>query len=172
MSFLPSLPADATLLDVSAAYPEPYGALMAYHEIVMREPGPLSPGERELIATYVSHLNGCQYCIGIHGACAELLGIDKSLVAGLPDSAGGNGLEPRYQPLFRYARTLTEAPERVSRADAAAIFDAGWPEETLFDLVSVVVTYSLFNRLVTGLGIGPNPAYYLPAAKRLTAGLR
>jgi AhpD family alkylhydroperoxidase len=39
-------------------------------DILLRGPHPLSPGERELIASYVSCLNDCQYCQTIHGAIA------------------------------------------------------------------------------------------------------
>lgn len=37
-------------------------------DILLRGPHPLSPGERELIAAYVSSLNDCRYCHTIHGA--------------------------------------------------------------------------------------------------------
>src|SRR6188472_970644 len=39
-------------------------------DVLLRGPHPLSPGERELIATYVSAQNDCQYCQTIHGAIA------------------------------------------------------------------------------------------------------
>jgi alkylhydroperoxidase family enzyme len=31
----------------------------------------LTPGERELIATYISSLNQCKYCANTHGAIAK-----------------------------------------------------------------------------------------------------
>jgi hypothetical protein len=58
MSYLPSLPHDATLLAVLRAYPASAGPLLDYHEAVLRGPSPLSVAERELIAAYVSGLNG------------------------------------------------------------------------------------------------------------------
>ncbi len=39
-------------------------------EVLLRGPGTLTRGERELIAAYVSALNGCQYCSSSHSACA------------------------------------------------------------------------------------------------------
>jgi AhpD family alkylhydroperoxidase len=39
-------------------------------EILLCGPHTLTPGERELIATYVSSLNDCYYCQTIHGAIA------------------------------------------------------------------------------------------------------
>ncbi len=37
---------------------------------LLRGPSPLERGERELIAAYVSELNGCRFCASSHGACA------------------------------------------------------------------------------------------------------
>lgn len=64
MTFLPSLPDNARLLDVFRAYPDTAFPLLDYHEALMRGPSPLSIAERELIAAYVSGLNACDYCYG------------------------------------------------------------------------------------------------------------
>ena len=172
MSFLPSLPDKAALMDIAKTYPEGYAKLMHYHDFVMQCPSPLTPGERELIATYVSHLNACAYCIGIHTACAELLGVRKDLLAGLPEAVNGPLVEERFRPILNYARKLTESPAQMRQADADAVFAAGWDERALYDLVNVVVTYNLFNRLVTGLGLEADATYIARTAERLTAGLR
>jgi alkylhydroperoxidase family enzyme len=39
-------------------------------EVLLRGPGTLARGERELIAAYVSALNDCRYCSSSHSACA------------------------------------------------------------------------------------------------------
>ena len=71
MAYLPSLPADAVLLDVFRAYPDTARPLMDYHQALLRGPSPLSVAERELIAAYVSGLNACGYCHGVHSAAAR-----------------------------------------------------------------------------------------------------
>src|SRR6202007_1276297 len=42
-------------------------------QILMRGPSSLTEGERELIATIVSHGNQCQFCTTAHTAAADLL---------------------------------------------------------------------------------------------------
>src|SRR5260370_10576228 len=50
-------------------------------EVLLRGPSSLTPGERELIATYVSSENDCFYCQTIHGAIAAAsLDDDEALV--------------------------------------------------------------------------------------------
>src|SRR5277367_861239 len=41
-------------------------------EVLMRGPGTLTPGERELIAAYVSSRNECGYCTASHAASASV----------------------------------------------------------------------------------------------------
>lgn len=64
MTYLPSLAPDAVLLQVFQRFPEVSSKLIEYHEALMRGRSALSPGERELIAAFVSALNACQYCSG------------------------------------------------------------------------------------------------------------
>src|SRR6266513_258683 len=42
--------------------PETAKPLMELAEVLLRGPHPLTPGERELIAAYVSGLNDCTFC--------------------------------------------------------------------------------------------------------------
>src|SRR5580692_3342477 len=61
--------------------PETAKPLNELVEILLRGPHSLSPGERELIATYVSSLNDCHYCQSIHGAIAAAhLNGDEDLI--------------------------------------------------------------------------------------------
>ena len=39
--------------------------------VLLHEPNSLAPGERELIATYVSSQNDCYFCQTSHGAAAS-----------------------------------------------------------------------------------------------------
>ena len=54
-----------------ATYPETAKALNALAEVLLRGDNSLSRGERELIATFVSAQNDCQYCQSVHGAVAS-----------------------------------------------------------------------------------------------------
>ena len=63
----PDLPGIRGLM---AFRPETAGPLNELVDVLLRGPNSLSPGERELIATYVSSQNDCRYCQTIHGAVA------------------------------------------------------------------------------------------------------
>src|SRR5499427_3679963 len=64
---LPDLPG---IRGPMAFRPETAKPLNELVDVLLRGPHTLSPGERELIATYVSSQNDCAYCQTIHGAIA------------------------------------------------------------------------------------------------------
>lgn len=167
MPLLPSLKADATLLDLFKAYPESSKPLIELNEALLRGPSPFSEAERELIATYVSGLNRCGYCHGVHAATAERLGIARDALDGLPGGVSGAAVPERMKPVLRYAEKLTGSPGGVTKEDAEAIFAAGWDETALYHTVAVTALFNYMNRLVEGLGIALSQSYVEQASKRL-----
>jgi len=66
MALLRSLPENATLADLRRTYADLLEKLRPYGQRLMRGPSPLTPGQRELIAAFVSGVNSCRYCHGAH----------------------------------------------------------------------------------------------------------
>ena len=167
MAYMPSLPDDAVLLDVFRAYPQTSRPLLEYHQALLRGPSPLSVAERELIAAYVSGLNACRYCHGVHTATAQAFGIPEGTLAALLDDVGTAPVTEPLKPLLRYAGKLTLTPAKMTPADAQAVLAAGWPEQALHDTVAVCGLFNLMNRLVEGLGITAGVDYFQASARRL-----
>jgi AhpD family alkylhydroperoxidase len=128
-------------------------------------PSPFTPGERELIAAYVSGLNGCRFCFNVHSRVACGLGIDKEVFATLTDDS--QPVAARMQPVLRYARKLTETPTLLTPQDAAAVYDAGWDDTALVHAIAVCAYFNMMNRLVEGTGIAGDAESYAIAARRL-----
>lgn len=170
MTHLPSLPENVKLLDVFRAYPGAAGPLLDYHEVLMRGPSPLSVAERELIAAYVSGLNACSYCYGVHQTTAETFGVSRQTLTAILEDLETAPVENRLRSLLRYVGRLTTAPARVSPSDAEAVLDAGWDERALHDAVSVCALFNLMNRFVTGLGVTTDAGYADLSGRRLAEG--
>jgi uncharacterized peroxidase-related enzyme len=167
MAYLPSLPPDAVLLDVFRAYPQTARPLLDYHQALLRGPSPLTEAERELIAAYVSALNACRYCHGVHQATAQAFGIGEGTLAALLRDIDGAPVADRMKPLLRYAGKLTLTPAKITPPDAQAVLAAGWDEQALNDAVAVCALFNMMNRLVEGLGITAGEGYFGTAAGRL-----
>lgn len=147
--------------------PTKYLMLLTHAQEILREPGHLSPADREVIAAYTSRLNGCDYCRGSHTAFAESLGASD---ADLEVVATGDVDTHRLAPLFAYVRKLTLAPSTISNDDKTAVHAAGFSEDQLKDAIAVCAAFNLFNRIVEGHGIAPHDDYSADVAMINTHG--
>jgi uncharacterized peroxidase-related enzyme len=167
MPYLMSLRAGASLIDVFRAFPATSTPLIEFHEALLRGPSPFTEAERELIAAYVSGLNGCGFCHGVHTATAERMGVEPGLLSRIVRDGGFEGVDDRLQPVLLLARKLTQSPSSVTKADADAVLAAGWDDAALHSAVAVTALFNFMNRLVEGLGIELDPSYVGPASERL-----
>jgi uncharacterized peroxidase-related enzyme len=167
MPFLTSLQAGSSLIDVFKSFPETCQPLIEFHEVLLRGPSPFTEAERELIAAYVSGLNHCRYCHGVHTATAERLGIAEGLVQALLQDPLRAPVGEKMRPVLEYARKLTHDAASVTRADAEAVRAAGWDDTALYHTVAVTALFNFMNRLVEGLGIELETAYVTTASQRL-----
>ncbi|WP_447973830.1 carboxymuconolactone decarboxylase family protein [Nitrospira sp. Kam-Ns4a] len=166
MSFLRSMP-DASLIDVFRAYPEFARPLHEFAQRLMRGPSPFSEGERELLAAYVSRLNHCAFCEASHAAVATRYGYDGALIEQLAEDPERAAVPERFKPVLRYVRKLTLAPAQVDRAEAEAVYQAGWDETALTHAALVCAYFNFMNRWVDGLGIEASPTMVKTAAEML-----
>lgn len=167
MSHLRSLRVGASLIDVFRAFPETSTPLIQFHEALLRGPAPFTAAERELIAAYVSGLNRCEYCHGVHTATAERMGVEAGLLARIVESGDIEGVPAKLRPVLALARKLTRAPDSVTKNDADAVLGAGWDDTALYYAVAVTALFNFMNRLVEGLGIELTASYVGPASQRL-----
>lgn len=167
MTYLKSLPEDAALLQVFQAHPETARPLMYFHELVMRRPSPFTDGERELIAAYVSGVNACGYCHGVHTKTAEAFGVAPGVLEAALADLDSAPVDDKLRPVLRYVGKLTATPAKLTRADAEAVFAAGWDEQALYDAVMVCALFNFMNRMVDGLGVAADESYFEKSGYRL-----
>ncbi|WP_420148870.1 carboxymuconolactone decarboxylase family protein [Spirosoma sp.] len=113
----------------------------------------LSQGERELIATYVSSENDCQYCQTIHGAIAsQWLGdTDWSLVNQVKQNPETAPISEKMKALLAIAGSVQKGgkhvtPEQIDRAKGL-----GATDKEIHDTVLIAAAFCMFNRYVDGL---------------------
>jgi uncharacterized peroxidase-related enzyme len=143
--------------------------LLALHDELLRSPSELSVAERELIAAYVSGLNACAFCVGAHTLMARAFGIEDSVFSALLEDPDTAPIPDKLRPVFHLARALTSSPGRGPARECHAVLDAGWSEQSLFEIISIVALYNYMNRIVDGAGILPGPEYANPTPEQMQA---
>ncbi|WP_067793992.1 carboxymuconolactone decarboxylase family protein [Actinomadura formosensis] len=152
--------------------PETAGPLSALAEALLRGPSPLERGERELIAAYVSELNGCRFCASSHGACAaaQLPG-GMTLVRQVHADPAAAPVSAKLRSLLRIAAAVQRGGHEVGGEHIAAARDTGATDVEIHDAVLIAAAFCMYNRYVDGLGTSApeNPAAYARMAERLVA---
>lgn len=167
MPFSPSLSDDAGVRHILGLNPAAGRALIEFHSAALRNASKLQARDKELIAAYVSGLNACQYCYGVHAETAKAFGVEPQLIEQLLLDPGAAGVDDRLRPLLAYAHKLTLEPSRMTQADADAVFAAGWGEAELHDAVLTICLFNFMNRLLEGHGVKGNAALYATRGQAL-----
>jgi uncharacterized peroxidase-related enzyme len=152
MPFFKALTRDSGVRDILRLNKPVGRALIALHDALLRGDSPLTPAQHELIAAYVSGLNECQYCFGVHAETARLFGMPEEQLRKLLFDPDHVEMEPRMRPLLEYVRRLALSPQQLVQADADAVFAAGWSERALHDAILTTCLFSFMNRLLDGHG--------------------
>jgi uncharacterized peroxidase-related enzyme len=128
-------------------------ALSNLAESILLGPSPLSSGDRELIASYVSKLNDCEFCCKSHGAAANehIQDGGKSISCALNDPSHA-ALSPKMKALLGIAAKIQQSGKLVTQQDIDQAKLEGANDEEIHDSVLIAAAFCMFNRYVDGLG--------------------
>ncbi len=138
MPFLPTLPEDAGVRHILALNPAAGRALIEFHEATLRVDSQLTGKDKELIAAYVSGLNACQYCYGVHKQTAKAFGVPVDVFEALLADVETAPIDARLKPILAYAKVLTLTPAEALQRHVDAVLAAGWTERDLHDAILTV----------------------------------
>jgi uncharacterized peroxidase-related enzyme len=143
--------------------PETAKPLNELVDVLLRGPHPLSPGERELIATYVSSQNDCRYCQTIHGAiAAHHLGGDEQLVVNVKENPESAAISPKLKALLAIAGKVQQGGKQVTASDVEHARAEGATDLEIHDTVLIAAAFCMYNRYVDGLAtwMPEDPDFY------------
>ena len=155
MAFVKSIPeAEESVAVVMGRYPAQAMPMMQFSESILRTGEcEFTHEERELIAAFASGVNNCTYCYNTHKATAEAFGIAEGLLDSMVNDLETADVDEKMKPVLRYVKKLTETPSRMVQADADAIFDAGWDEDSFHYSVMICAMFNMMNRIMDGYGV-------------------
>ncbi len=132
--------------------PETAKPLNELAEILLHAPNSLSPGERELIATFVSSRNDCYFCQTVHGAIAAAsLGDDEEVVKQVKTDFMRADISDKLKALLTIAGKVQIGGKHVTEQDVRAAMNAGATDVEIHDTVLIAAAFCMYNRYVDGL---------------------
>ena len=138
-------------------------------QLLLRGPSTLTEGERELIATVVSHGNECEFCTTAHTAAADkLLGENQTSEAVKKDIESAS-ISEKMKALLTIARQVQQSGKNVTSDSVQRAKNAGASDIEIHDTVLIAALFCLYNRYVDGLAtrLPDTAAYFDTLADRL-----
>jgi uncharacterized peroxidase-related enzyme len=132
--------------------PETARPMRELAEVLLRGPSPLTSGEREMIATFVSSRNDCVFCQSSHGAAAaHHLGGDYALVDAVKQDHLTAPISPKLKALLTIAGKVQQGGKQVTEEDVALARAEGASDVEIHDAVLIAAAFCMYNRYVDGL---------------------
>jgi uncharacterized peroxidase-related enzyme len=138
-------------------------------QLLLRGPSTLTEGERELIATIVSHNNECKFCTTAHTAAADLLLGECDTTAKIKQDIETSPVSEKMKALLTIARQVQKSGKNVTDASILRAKEAGATDLEIHDTVLIAALFCLYNRYVDGLStVAPaDPTFYKGLADRI-----
>jgi len=132
--------------------PETAKPLRELAEVLLRGPNSLTSGEREMIATFVSARNDCNFCRDSHrAAAAHHLEGNYALVDAVTADYQAAPVSPKLKTLLAIAATVQEGGTHVTAGDVDRARAQGASDEEIHDAVLIAAAFCMYNRYVDGL---------------------
>ena len=137
--------------------------------LLLRGPSTLTEGERELIATIVSHNNECKFCTSAHTAAADMLLGECETAEKIKRDIETSPVTEKMKALLIIARQVQQSGKHVTDASILRAKQAGATDLEIHDTVLIAALFSLYNRYVDGLStVTPtDPVFYKGLAERI-----
>jgi uncharacterized peroxidase-related enzyme len=139
---------------ISSAFafrPETAKPMRELAHVLLHEPNSLAPGERELIAAYVSSENDCYFCQTSHGAAAAChLGGDD-VVRRVKADFESASVSPKLKALLAIAGKVQRGGKLVTTEDVERARHEGASDVEIHDTVLIAAAFCMYNRYVDGL---------------------
>jgi uncharacterized peroxidase-related enzyme len=116
--------------------------------------GYLTRRQKEMIATYVSKLNECPYCLDSHGFFLLVHGVPEE-VAGkiIAGEIDGAAISEAERHLLLYVAKVNGESFKTTKEDVQRLRDLGWRDEQIAEAVHVGTMMGLCNRVANAFGL-------------------
>ena len=138
-------------------------------QLLLRGPSSLTEGERELIATVVSHANQCRFCTTAHTAATDQLYGECDTSTAAKADIESAPVSEKMKALLTIARLVQQNGKDVTTAAVERARSAGATDLEIHDTVLIAALFCLYNRYVDGLAtVAPtDQTYYNQLGTRL-----
>ena len=115
--------------------------------------GNVSIETKEAIATRVSKVNGCNFCLLIHKGNLKKLGVSAKEIEAIET---GEVEDTKLNYILNFVSVATKEPEKLTDADFKRLKDLGHSEKDILEILTVMEMYTGYNKIISALDLQPD----------------
>lgn len=147
----------ANIMKIHSLRPETMKRHLELYLSIMFARSGLGREQRELLATVISSVNRCAYCVQHHGEALHHYWNDAEKLERVKTDYTQLNLGERDRSMLDYGVKLTRDPAAIGEDDIQRLRDAGYSDEDVLTINLIVSYFNFVNRVAEGLGVEFTP---------------
>ncbi|GAB4286066.1 MAG: peroxidase-related enzyme [Ignavibacteriaceae bacterium] len=143
----------SNILKIQSLLPETIYGHLAFYTSVMFSGTALNREQKELIATVVSALNKCSYCVNHHSEALLHYWKDESKVKLAAEDYHQLKLSEKESAMLGFAEKLTLNNNEMAEEDVLKLKESGFTDEEILTIALVTGYFNFVNRIANALGV-------------------
>jgi uncharacterized peroxidase-related enzyme len=142
------------ILKCFATHPPLLEQMIALASTLLFAESHLSRKIKEMIATYISALNACPYCLDSHASFLRTQGGSNQLLQTLSNAnLDSPSLTLRERRMLEFVGKVTIESHKISPDDINLMKSAGWAQQEIAEAVHITALFAYFNRVANTFGL-------------------
>ncbi|GMR25724.1 MAG: peroxidase-related enzyme [Ignavibacteria bacterium] len=143
----------SNILKIHSLLPKTMITHLDFYMTIMFNKSGVRRADAELIATVVSALNKCAYCVNHHSEALNSYWKDKEKVKQASEDFRKLDLPVKTKAILEYAEKLTLHPDQMNENDVVILRNNGLTDEEILNVVLIINYFNFVNRVANGLGV-------------------
>ena len=114
--------------------------------------GGISLKIKEAIATRVSKVNDCRFCLEIHKNNLKNLGLNLTEIESIENGEVNN---EQLNLVLAFVSTATKEPHKLTDDDFTKLKEIGYKDKDIVEILTVMEMYTGYNKIIVALNLQP-----------------
>jgi uncharacterized peroxidase-related enzyme len=142
------------ILKCFATHPPLLEHMIGLAQSVLFTDGALGRKNKEMLATFVSSRNKCEYCADSHGFSLRMHGGSPDLLAAtMTCDLHSKSVDSAQAALLRFVQRVTDDSQSIQPADMDMLRASGWTDLQIAETIHLTALFACFNRVVNAFGL-------------------
>ena len=155
------------ILQCFATHPPLLEHMMGLAKSMLFMDGALGRANKEMLATFVSARNSCEYCADSHGYSLRTNGGSADMLAAAMNcDVHSKSIDPAQAALLVFVQKVTDDSQSIVPDDVKTLRVVGWSDLQIAETIHLAALFACFNRVVNAFGV-PSQGMLIQVEKTL-----